>query len=244
MYSLTQKIEYRLNRLAGRIMLKARKVTKPKSVNILGIQLPIPPNISRGPLEALYAGYYEASELKIMKTTLDIHDRVMELGTGLGLLASYCARKLGSEKVFTYEANPALESLIRQTFALNNVNPHLNICLLGETSGEQNFYVGKSFWSSSIIQRKSDDQVIKVPVIPFNQEIQRIDPTFLIIDIEGGEYELFQYANLHNVKKICIEIHSAIMGVEKTEFVQQKLAAQGFRLDRTKQYVNELFFYR
>jgi FkbM family methyltransferase len=244
MYSLTHKIEYRINRLAGQLMLKVREVTKPQFVEISGIQLPIPPNISRGPLEALYAGYYERNELKIIKANLDKHDRVMELGTGLGLLASYCARKLGSDNVFTYEANPALESLIQHTFSLNNVNPHLNICLLGETSGEQTFYVCKSFWSSSIIQRKPDDQVIQVPVVPFNQEIQRIDPTFLIIDIEGGEYELFQYANLHNVQKICIELHSAILGAEKTEFVQKKLAEQGFHLDPTERYVNELLFCR
>jgi FkbM family methyltransferase len=244
MYSLTEKIEYRLNRLAGQLKLKVREITKPQLVEIGGIQLPIPPDITPGPLEALYAGYYETSELKILQAKLDKHDRVMELGTGLGLLASYCARQLGSDNVFTYEANPALESFIRQTFAVNHVNPNLNICLLGETPGEQTFYVGKSFWSSSTIHRRPDDQAIQVSVVPFNQEIQRIDPTFLILDIEGGEYELLQYANLHNVQKICLELHSNILGSEKTEFVKQQLAAQGFQLDPQQRYANELFFSR
>ncbi|AUT00606.1 FkbM family methyltransferase [Nostoc sp. CENA543] len=244
MYSSMQKVEYRINRLAGQLRLKIREFTKPQIVEIAGIKLPIPPNISRGPLEALYAGYYEASELKIIQANLEKHDRVMELGTGLGLLASYCAQKLGSDNVFTYEANPALEPFIRQTFAVNNVNPHFHNCLLGETPGMQDFYVAKSFWSSSTIQRKPDDQKIQVPVISFNQEMQIIDPTFLILDIEGGEYELFKYANLHNVRKICIELHSHILGSEKTKFVESKLADQGFYLDPKKRYVNELLFIR
>ncbi|MEA5580419.1 FkbM family methyltransferase [Nodularia harveyana UHCC-0300] len=244
MYSLIEKIEYRLNKLAGQLKLRIREVSKPQVVEIGGIKLPISADISRGPLEALYAGSYEASELKILQAKLEQDDRVMELGSGLGLLSSYCARKLGSDNVFTYEANPALESSIRQTFALNNVNPNLNICLLGETSGEQTFYVGKSFWSSSTIQRRPDDQVIQVPVVPFNEEIQRIDPTFLVIDIEGGEYELLQYANLHNVRKICIELHSNILGSEKTEVVKNKLAEQGFHIDPKQRYVNELFLSR
>lgn len=244
MNSLARKIEYKIDYLVGQMMLKMRKITKPEMVSLSGIQLPIPPNISRGPLEAIYGNYYEASELKIIKGNLEKGDRVMELGTGLGLLASYCARKLGSENVFTYEANPALEPFIRQTFSVNNVNPSFNICLLGDSPGERTFYVGKSFWASSTIRRKPDDRAIQVPVVPFNEEIRKIDPTFLLLDIEGGEYELLQNADLHNVRQICIELHTDVLGDEKAETVKTKLAEQGFRVDPAWSQTNELLFRR
>jgi len=37
--------------------------------------------------------------------------------------------------------------------------------------------------------------------------VQKINPTFLIIDIEGGEDELLKYADFHNVRKLIIELH-------------------------------------
>lgn len=46
------------------------------------------------------------------------------------------------------------------------------------------------------------------------------------------------------MQKICLELHSKILGSEKTEFVKQQLAAQGFQLDPQQRYANELFFSR
>ncbi len=242
--SFSKKLDYFIGYWTGQVMLKMRKITKPQMVSLSGIKIPIPPNVSQGPLEALYAGYYERSELKILKTKLCKDDCVMELGTGLGLLSSYCANKLGSDRVYTYEANPALEPLIHKTYALNNVNSNLNICLLGKSFGEQEFFVSKSFWSSSTIPLRDDYQAVIVPVIPFNHEIRKNNPTVLIVDIEGGEYELFKDADLHNVKKIIMEIHPGHIGGEKSEFVKNKLIQQGFCLDQQVSYRNELFFYR
>lgn len=242
--SLIKKIDYYIYYHIGQFKLKIRKKTKPQMVSISGIKLSIPPSVTRGPLEALYAGYYEMSELRILKSHLSKDDCVMELGTGLGLLASYCAKKIGSERVYTYEANPALESIIQKTFSVNNVDPKLQICLCGEQEGEQTFYVSKSFWSSSTTQYRDDDIKVQVPVISFNQELKRINPTFLLIDIEGGEYDLFKYADLHNVQKIVMEIHPHKIGEEKANFVKDKLIEQGFYVDQTVSSGNELFFRR
>jgi hypothetical protein len=104
------------------------------------------------------------------------------------------------------------------------------MCLIGDKAGEQNFYIEKNFVSSSIIQRHDNAKCVKVPVISFNDEVKRINPTFLIIDIEGGEYNLCQYANLNTVQKIVIELHGHILGREKTEFVKSKLVQSGFLL--------------
>lgn len=237
-------INYRIGWTIGKLLLFIRKKTKPQIVSISNIQLPIPDNITRGPLEALYQGYYEREELALLKRHLDKNDIVMEVGTGLGLLAAYCSIELGSDKVVTYEANPSLQPYIKQTFSLNKVDPHLTICILGDKEGEQKFYVQKSFWSSSTIPNKESGITITVPVISFQEELQKIKPTLLLIDIEGGEYELLNSTKLDTVKKIIMELHTSKIGKEKANSILETLKEQRFLLQDKSAGGRELFFER
>lgn len=231
MQNLKRKIFHQIDLIQRRILWAYRQRTQPDIVSISGVKIPIAPDLPRGPLEALYGGYYEKSELNIVKEILKPSDRVMEIGTGLGLLSTYCAQKIGSDRVFTYEANSALEPYIRQVYDLNQVSPRVNFCLLGEQAGEQTFYIAKSFWSSSLIHRRETDTPIQVLVKPFNEEIKKIDPNVLIVDIEGGEYDLMKYANLHNIEKVIMEIHERIIGVDKIQFVRSQLKNMGFNIN-------------
>ena len=43
-------------------------------------------------------------------------DVVLELGGGIGMLFIAIALKIGSEGVFSYEGNPALELIVRDNF--------------------------------------------------------------------------------------------------------------------------------
>ena len=51
------------------------------------------------------------------------------------------------------------------------------------------------------------------------------------MDIEGGEYELFQYIDFHNIKKIAIELHSRVISERKTNEVLQLLHDADFVID-------------
>lgn len=199
-------------------------------VEIAGMRIQIPAIASPVIRESLYSRTYEQAELELVKAHLQADDRVMEVGTGLGLLSSYCAKVVGNQQGFTFEANPALESAIRRNYALNQVNPHLEIQLVGEQTGTGRFYVGQNFWSSSILNRAQGARPIEVPICSFNQMIREINPTFLILDIEGGEYELVKYADFHQVKKLVIELHSWVLQPEQLQFVQDRLAWAGFEL--------------
>jgi len=52
----------------------------------------------------------------------------------------------------------------------------------------------------------------------------------LLVDIEGGEYELLKYAVVHTIKKLMIEIHSWILTPEQIRFVKDRIAHAGFHL--------------
>jgi FkbM family methyltransferase len=206
------------------------QLVQPKIVEIEGVKIKVPQIASDAIRDAIYKGLYEPMELKLVKSKLSNDDVVMEVGTGLGLLSAYSAKKIGSQKVFTFEANPMLEKPIRDNYALNQVAPNLEMCLVGKESGFTTFYVGDHFWSSSIFNKPQGAQPITVPVVSFNEKVRDINPTFLFLDIEGGEYEFVQYADFHNVKKLLIEIHGWVLSSEQIQFVNDRLIQQGFRL--------------
>lgn len=231
------------DRFQKRIHEELRVIKQPMA-EIAGIRIPISYHLSIAERKSLYGGSYEKPELQSIKSQLHSNDIVMEIGAGIGLISSYCAKRIGSERVFAYEANPRMEHHIRKTYKINCISPTLEMCLIGRQTGQQTFYIAEYFWSSSVIQRSPKAEAIQVPVKSFNQEVRRINPTFLIIDIEGGEYDLVQYADFYNVQKIAIELHERVIGHDKVEFVKEKIAQAGFQVNEAMSEGEQLFLQR
>lgn len=177
-------------------------------------------------------GTYEWPELNALQEKLTPDDVVMELGAGIGLVSACCARAIGSDRVFAYEANPLMEWHIRDTYALNGVSPNLEMCLLGETDGLRTFYVHDAFWESSSIADGRTAKAITVPCRGFNDELARVNPTFLVIDIEGGELEICRNTRFHEVRKVLIELHEKL-GIKGLHAVRSALYRAGFRVNRS-----------
>lgn len=198
-------------------------------VDLGGVEIRLGKHIAPEIRRQLETGTYEWPELAILRRKLLPTDVVLELGTGLGFLATYCARVVGSERVFTYEGNPRLKRHILDTFARNGVAPRLEMCLLTERTGKQTFYVEDAFWASSTL-RGGAAKAVTVPSRRFDDELARIKPTFLIIDIEGGEYDLCRQTQFAGVRKLLIEIHKERLGPRKTRHVKARLHRAGFRI--------------
>jgi FkbM family methyltransferase len=175
---------------------------------------------------------YEAGELRALALALQPDDVVLELGTGLGLLSTWCAQRIGSARVHTFEANPGLEPRIRQTWALNQVEPSLGVAMLGEHAGEHDFHVHEAFWASSATDPSGAERTVRVPVRPLNDEIRRIRPSLLIMDIEGGEAELLRFADLDGVQRIVAEFHERMLGRDAIDTMMGRLYGEGFRIVR------------
>lgn len=218
--------------IGRKFALRARAWRHP-IVELEGVKLYRGSGLGIAVLEAIESRQYETPESRIVRHALKPGDSVLELGTGLGFIASMCARQVGNENVHTYEANPALEPVIRRNFRLNRVAPHLDIALLGDDVGWITFYVMKNFWSSSTIKRHPQAKPIQVPTKRFNDELARLRPSFLIIDIEGGERDFIHYARLDGVQKICIELHPHVIGRESVAEVEAFFISHGFHEDLT-----------
>ncbi len=132
-------------------------------------------------------------------------------------LARVRARRVGADRVYSFEANPALEPLIRRNYELNHLHPTLSICILGEEDGEADFYVHDLYWISSTRPGEPDTRHVRVPTRSLNDEIRRINPTCLVMDIEGSEKDLIRIIDFHNIRKIAMGLHTEWIGRDGLE---------------------------
>jgi FkbM family methyltransferase len=231
----------------GRTARKLKKIAwrfkQPDWADNHGIMLPVKHAlVSPGIAREIYFGDYEAKEIEIISKRLAADDVVFEVGAGLGYLSAYCARRTGSDKVFTYEANPELIPLIRETHARNGVAPTVTNALLARGEGEREFHIEDDFWASSA--HRGGGRAITVKQLDLDRELGRIRPSFMIVDIEGGEAEFFAGADLSTVRKICVETHPDVLGDRVLSEMFAGLVAKGFALDFSLIRKNVFFFHR
>lgn len=237
LYELRQAISDAAVNLRTKVLPRAK---------ISGVSLPIDERISLPLRRMILDGSYERNELDIVERTLSKSDRVLECGAGIGLLSAYCAKRLGNEPVRTFEANPYMAPIIQSTFELNEVTPMLINGAIGAGRGEMEFHVRKNFYASSSHPGRVDGsmQTIRVTVHDLHDEVMNHRPTFLFIDIEGGEEGLAGCSSLPGVQKVMAEVHPDLIGQEGVRKFVSWLESLGFKKDFGISKEQELFFSR
>jgi FkbM family methyltransferase len=208
------------------------RVVRRTIITIEGIRIRVGRHMSRRVEQSLSKGSYEREELRLISEVLSPDDVVLEVGAGLGLVSAYCAKRLGSGRVFAFEADPDLEPCIRETYALNAVEPTLEMCAIGSRSGRVTLYRNKHFISSSVARRRVGAKPVEVPGKALNYVVDKVHPSMLVVDAEGAERELFDQAELPSVRKIVLELHDRVIGPAGTDQVRRRLAEMGFEEDR------------
>jgi FkbM family methyltransferase len=208
------------------------RVLRRPIIRIEGVQLRVGRHMSRRVERALSRGGYERQELQLVGALLEPEDVVLEVGAGLGLVSTYCAKRLGSSRVFAFEADPDLEPCIRETYQLNKVDPELDMCAVGARAGRVTIYRDKHLVSSSVGRRRAGTRPVEVPGKALNYVVHRFRPTLLIIDAEGAERDLFDGAELKTVTRIMLELHDRVIGPDATDRVRATLSRLGFKEDR------------
>jgi ribosomal protein L11 methylase PrmA len=99
---------------------------------------------------AIYDEIYEAQEAEIVRATLRSDDSVLDLGCGTGLITTIAA-SLTSSLVRSYDANPAMVDVARQTLQLNGATASVAAAVLQNSPSveEASFFRGlpASMWS-------------------------------------------------------------------------------------------------
>jgi FkbM family methyltransferase len=138
---------------------------------------------------------------------------VLEVGAGLGYVGSCLFRTGKVDRVVAYEGNPSLVPLIKETHRLNGVQSDVRNAILGQRSeGSTDIFIPKDFWAASTAENPRAERV-SVLCASFQQAIANEKPTFLLVDIEGGEESLFDsVTSLGTIERLLIEIHQPFIG--------------------------------
>lgn len=197
--------------------------------NVQGVFLPVHPSIGFNTLRWIADGTYEIGEFQLIERHLEPTDIVMEIGTGLGFISTYCAKKIGSGRVFSFEANPYNIDTARRVYAKNGVQPSCHLALLGEGNGKVSFPVDRKsrLASSALLEQQ---EVVTVDQWDINQTIERITPTFLVMDIEGAESAVLPMIQFQTIRKIQIELHPHLLGQSRLDELVALVQHAGFRV--------------
>lgn len=212
-------------------------VTRPDKVTIGGVTLKTDGTVlSPAMVRALYRGHYERAEQELLDATLTPHDRVLELGAGVGFISTFAAQRVKAKNVTVVEANPELIPLIEANHELNGFDIEIHNCVLGHEMGETTFYVAENFWASSL-EDAPGRKPVSVPVRPLDAMLRDHSITYLVCDIEGGEASLFNADLLRRVPeltKACIELHPGAIGDDGVSAVLRAFLDAGFDLRLSK----------
>lgn len=196
----------------------------------------VDPRMSEFNIRKLMTGRHTRHERTLIVDRLRPDDVVVELGGGIGMVAIACAQRIGGERVVSYEANPELETLIRDNYALNEVSPTLNMMMLGHARGSRTFHLAERFSHSSAQLGGTGTRPVEVPVELLNEHLAETGASVMVVDIQGGEVELFDDADLSGVRLLLVELHPFIIGLRGVLAVRSGLRDAGFDLvDRSGQ---------
>jgi FkbM family methyltransferase len=180
--------------------------------------------------EALARGDYEAAELAGLLGLIRPGDTVLELGAGIGFIGSFIARALAPRRLVSVEADPRVAAIAARTHALNNVTVELHNTLVAAEDGEVTFFQQEAFWSSST-SWLPDSTEVRLPTTAFRRLLAEVRPDVLVLDIEGGEVDIFDGVDLTGIRAISLEVHRRLTGLAGIHRLFAALGAAGFAYD-------------
>jgi FkbM family methyltransferase len=206
-----------------------------KQFTVAGVKLEIDGSLlSPRTLAALRAGNYEDQESGEVPGFVQEGDRILELGGGIGFISSIAARQRKAESIVVFEANPQLVPVIKHTHQLNGVKATVvnAVVVPKQTTPTLPFYLRDDFWASSLAPKPwGYSRTIDVPTRSLADVLAEHKPTLLIVDIEGGEIDLFDDVELPGVKKVYLELHQNVLGRAGMKKIFDFFSSRDFHYD-------------
>ena len=159
---------------------------------------------------ALCTGTYEIEEIESIQSVLEPHDRILDIGCGIGITSLFSARLEPTSKIESYDANPDVIKLALKHQQLNQIsNCAFHNGVVTANSAELiDFFIPEQFWAGSTTEHEKAKRV-SVPNFNLSDILSGFDPTVMFLDVEGGEYELLPIIEWQkcNIRTFVIELH-------------------------------------
>jgi FkbM family methyltransferase len=185
---------------------------------------------------SLESGDYERLERRFVGLFVRPGDRVLELGTAVGVVAMSAAAVVGAENVRTFDANPEIIADAKANFARNGLGGvdarhGLMVNRACYAPGRVvNFGLAREFWASHQTSHMGGgiERIVSAPVFCLEDEIAAFGANVLICDIEGGEVDLLSDADLSGLRLIILDTHYWAQGEEAIDEMVRRLILAGF----------------
>ena len=156
----------------------------------------------------------EDKELSFVATMLSPGDTVFDCGAHHGKTALFFSKIIGSRgSVVAFEPRPKNTKIIQQNIDCNRAN---NITVVRCAIGERRSVLSLRDRSNGSLTWKKWQHGISVEVITLDEYAKQnsLWPTFIKIDVEGFEGQVFKGAReiLSKCPKLAIEIHPQALG--------------------------------
>lgn len=206
--------------------------------SLRGIEILAAPHLKPPILRLIRDGVYEKLELEYGLANLRPGDRIMEMGTGAGIVGSVFAKHISPLMIRSYEANPDLIEHIRKLYAHNGVDSVVsvsnNVVVSGEnTAPHVKFNIRANFLGSRLSEENLENTARKVlvPTKHYDDIKREYSHNVIVMDIEGGELEFLASADLSGVELVMLELHPKVYGAEGRRKVISYLLEKGFVMD-------------
>ncbi|TIV49725.1 MAG: FkbM family methyltransferase [Mesorhizobium sp.] len=203
-------------------------------MTVHGVKVPLrPDDVSPVIWQALDNETYEAKEAKWISKAVKPGDRVLELGSGIGIITSLIAQ-IPDVQVWAFEANPASVALAQRVVDANDLD---NVVLLKGilAAGPPRpftFYLRKDLWMSSMDKDQGPyEREMTIVSTDADDFIVQHGANVLVMDIEGAERELLQHAKLPGIERVFLELHDHLYGLDGIRDITQALALKGYAYD-------------
>lgn len=208
--------------------------TQTVAAECLGVKVPMTRFLHEKRIERIKAARYEGQEIEGSLHVVGSNDTVLEIGAGIGLVGAVIAHNAKPKAIHSFEANPELMEAINALYALNDLHDRISVTNQVLISAEDRpetlqFHIRNSYLGSSLLNPGNrPSNVVDVPTASFSQVCEQIQPTVLVMDIEGGELELLRHADLAPFRAIVLEFHPEAYGVDGMRECKTLLTEAGF----------------
>jgi FkbM family methyltransferase len=209
---------YRLRRL-----LRTRHVTI-GGLRLIAYRQDIPRHVS----QMLVRGDYELPERRAVSALLRKDDRVLEIGSCVGVVAMTAAKIVGARNVLTFEPNPAAAKVARENFAANGLAVELVNAAVGTADGTLDLRISPDSWLGASSRRQFEGRTVTTPMRSIAGVVNDFRPTVLVIDTEGMEEELLTACPLDGVRAVVVEVHPDVIGQAGVERLGAHLRTSRF----------------
>ena len=210
-------------------LYRLRRLTRVRHVSLDGLRLiayrqDIPKHVS----QMLVRGDYEMPERLAVSQLLRKGDRVLEIGSCVGVVAMTAARIVGADNVLAFEPNPLAAAVARQNFALNRLPIELADAAVGAEEGTLELRVASGSWLGASARRQFEGRTIAMPKRSIADVVTKFKPSVLVIDAEGMEEELLPACPLARLRALVVEVHPDIIGAAGVDRLDRHLRDGGF----------------